>query len=457
MTMAMSAVKRGQGGRVLRLGLVQDGRIAYEKIIRDRRPVVVGPTEKCDIVLPVSRATLFSPAPGGRITLHLTKGMKGRVSTADGVRDLEAALANGVREISLDDQARGKIVLGDAAVLLQMVHAPPVMPRPQLPAAVQGGFWRSIDWRFTGFVTASFLGFLSFLVFLESADFPVDQTVAMIPADYAQLLMEEPEPPPEPDVPEVVDGDPADSEPDQVADATDVPSDARPDSPSRPHNRTDAPPSIVDRDQIRTAALLELGSLMRSDDGPTAVDHLLAGADTSDAASVLAMVDATTSSANADPNALHERGSSTGEPTSDGIASLHVAGTDRTNREIATGPVIERVVTAWVDPQRPVDEGGAGVFESRVVAARVRGYMAGIRRCYETQLRHDPTLAGKVTTKFTILESGSVTHVTAIENTTGSPALAQCVGGILGRMRFRTGPEGGSVDFSYPFVFAPQR
>lgn len=38
----------------------------------------------------------------------------------------------------------------------------------------------------------------------------------------------------------------------------------------------------------------------------------------------------------------------------------------------------------------------------------------------------------------------------------GSPAVAECVVSTISRFRFTPGPEGGSVTFAYPFVFAPQ-
>ena len=67
-----------------------------------------------------------------------------------------------------------------------------------------------------------------------------------------------------------------------------------------------------------------------------------------------------------------------------------------------------------------------------------------------------PTLAGRVMVRFTIQERGNVSNATATENSTGSPAVATCVVNTIRRFRFNPGPEGGSVSFAYPFVFAPQ-
>ena len=92
-----------------------------------------------------------------------------------------------------------------------------------------------------------------------------------------------------------------------------------------------------------------------------------------------------------------------------------------------------------------------------VVTRTIRQRIRAIRRCYERELGRNPNLEGKVTVGFTVMESGTVAHAQVVENTSQSPVLGNCVARTLGRMRFHPGPEGGSVDFTYPFVFAPQR
>ena len=98
-----------------------------------------------------------------------------------------------------------------------------------------------------------------------------------------------------------------------------------------------------------------------------------------------------------------------------------------------------------------------GVFDPRIVTRQIRAWIRAIQSCYETQLWGDPTLAGRVLVRFTIRPDGTMGDVTATENTTGSAEVALCVVRTIRRFRFRPGPEGGSVTFAYPFVFAPQR
>jgi TonB family protein len=103
------------------------------------------------------------------------------------------------------------------------------------------------------------------------------------------------------------------------------------------------------------------------------------------------------------------------------------------------------------------DTGGGGDMPTEVVTRTIRQRVRAIRRCYERELGRNPNLEGKVTVAFSVMESGTVAHSRVVENTSHNAALGRCVASTLGRMRFHPGPEGGSVDFRYPFVFAPQR
>ena len=102
------------------------------------------------------------------------------------------------------------------------------------------------------------------------------------------------------------------------------------------------------------------------------------------------------------------------------------------------------------------DIGGSGDFDASQVVKQIKKRLRGIQSCYERELRNNPSLAGKVTVKFTIVERGTVSKASATTNTTGSPKVGACVVNVVKRFRFNPGPEGGSVSYSYPFVFQPQ-
>ena len=84
----------------------------------------------------------------------------------------------------------------------------------------------------------------------------------------------------------------------------------------------------------------------------------------------------------------------------------------------------------------------------------IRRNLARFKYCYEKQLKRNPELSGKVKVQFTILGSGRVGEVQALEDTMGEPAVAQCIVSRVKRWRFPK-PDGGSVTVAFPFVFSP--
>jgi TonB family protein len=98
---------------------------------------------------------------------------------------------------------------------------------------------------------------------------------------------------------------------------------------------------------------------------------------------------------------------------------------------------------------------GRGTFDMQQVVRLIHTRLVAITRCYETQLATAPQLAGRVRVTMTIARSGSVRGVRAIENTTGSDAVAACVVRVLQGFRFDPGPTGGTVTYTFPFTFSP--
>jgi protein TonB len=92
--------------------------------------------------------------------------------------------------------------------------------------------------------------------------------------------------------------------------------------------------------------------------------------------------------------------------------------------------------------------------DNNAINAIVASNKVSIRMSYEKFMKRDPSLAGKVTVRFTIAASGSVSRVSILENTTGSPELEQEITRKIRMWRFESIPEG-DVTVTYPFVFTP--
>src|SRR5688572_22517588 len=208
MTMAMqAAAPKTTGPKVLRIGIIQAGKIVEERVIRRRESVTVGSSEKNHFVIHTdgmpARFELFQLV-GHDYILNFTDIMSGRVGLPGGVQDLTQMRQSGAArnagshyQVKLNDNSRGKVVIGGTTLLFQFVVPPPVQPRPQLPAAARAGFVRSIDWLFTSFMVFTFMSTFGFIVYLENADWPIDEGIAVVPEQYVKMLMEEPPPPPE--------------------------------------------------------------------------------------------------------------------------------------------------------------------------------------------------------------------------------------------------------------------
>jgi len=73
---------------------------------------------------------------------------------------------------------------------------------------------------------------------------------------------------------------------------------------------------------------------------------------------------------------------------------------------------------------------------------------------YEKFLERNPGLSGKVTVRFTIAASGSVSSVSILENTTGNNELEQEIIRKVRMWQFEAISEGDAT-VTYPFVFMP--
>ena len=137
MTAVMRAVAANAGPKVLRIGVVQGGRVAEERIIKQRTHVTVGASEKNMFV--VSSQNL--PATfrvfelvGNDYHLNFLDGMSGRIALPTGISDLgmlkgqAKRSAQGAYQVRLTEDSRGKVVIGDTTFLFQFVAPPPVQP-----------------------------------------------------------------------------------------------------------------------------------------------------------------------------------------------------------------------------------------------------------------------------------------------------------------------------------------
>lgn len=96
--------------------------------------------------------------------------------------------------------------------------------------------------------------------------------------------------------------------------------------------------------------------------------------------------------------------------------------------------------------------GNAGADLRAALASRA----ASARSCYNTALRRNATLEGKMTVNVRVSPNGTVCSVGVSNNTLGDAAVASCVSAQFRASKFPA-PEGGCVDTAVPLNFTSQK
>jgi hypothetical protein len=475
MTQAMAAQKVATGPKVLRIGVMQGTRMSEERIIRDRGSVSVGTTERNTFTVASSELPstfeLFSMV-GGQYLLNFTEKMEGQLALPDGIKKLadlrsSASVKRGPTgwQVPLSETSRGKIQLGGVMFLFQFVVPPPPQPKPQLPAAIRAGWVKNIDWTYN----ACFSGFLvlaiASIAYVEYVYDPiVDDELSLDDSRLVRLLAT----PPPVDEPE----------PQAEAASTEAAANA-PAAPAAAERRPTQNP--VEREAARQASA-ERRSEAAASAANRAVDAALSALNNS--AEFAALTGANDTGRGSARDALNQGGLMAGTERDlanvggisaasgqvgvrrGGLASAGGGGLGgrglgqgtavaSSGNAIGSGQEVvrERVIRGNADVGSGDSTGGEGQVDANAVARIIRGQLGGIRACYERELRNNPALSGRLEVSFTIGASGRITRAST-SGLAAAPAVGTCVTGRLRNLVFPT-PEGGSVEFSFPFTFSP--
>lgn len=463
--------------KVLRIGIGTEGKIVEEKIIRERKNVTIGESEKNQFVIFAksipSSFVLFALMPDGNYYLRFLPSMKGRISTPQGVVNLEDLINNGtarlvgkVYEYKLDESSRGKIVIDDVSILFQFVTAPPVQPKPQLPAAVKGGILRNIDWFYTTLAMCSLVFHLGFVIWLETRDWPVEETsLEDIPERFARLLIE---PPKQEEMKNTKlekgegEGGEGDKQQDQknIKQAGKSTVDSKVKTTISQAEREARQAALQARltEQATQAAMLKLiGALGGDASKGSVVDTLGFGDVSGDLDSLLKQVKTVSTAGGGGGGILRAVGGAAGDGTGTVVAvgDTKVKGGDH---RLDTGGVEEREIQGKMKRGELQDAGGTGILSADSVKKVFTERINAIKRCYEKMLRRNRSLNGRITLKFTIAPSGRVSSATATNemNGEGGDEVAKCIEEVVRTFRFDP-PQGGEVTFVYPFLFVPSQ
>jgi hypothetical protein len=450
---------------ILRIGILRDGRISEERMIKKGESVWIGSSEKNDFVILSSalppRFEMF-PYKKGKYALQFTEKMHGKLQVDDNVFDLHELRKKGLADkkgkfyiYPIAGSSKGKILIGDSSVLFQFVPKPKVQPRPQLPVVVRGNLLKTIEWRIAGIWLLSLAIHATFFTWLRLADWPVESKWEKFERFHQLMVAPEKE----------EEKKEADKEDKGEAEKTKEEKKKEQKTPKKsPVEKAEAKPQKSneelekerrDRRAEVASQLAErginkiIGSLTESGDGDIR-DVLGQGDVGADQDALLSQVSGV-GVATSDSGKLNGPAGGTGTGEAVEIGQVEMKGADAAVMTQGAGQ--EKQVRGDVKRKNAAAVEGTGELDSKEVNRIIGQKMAAVKGCYERALRRDPNLKGKLVIRFTISGSGKVTSAEAIENDL-TPEVGTCVADAFKRFRFPE-PEGGSLTMESPFMFLP--
>jgi len=441
--------------RVLRIGIVQGGRIIDERLVRSRGNISIGWSSKATFAVPSEALPkewlLFELTPKGYVA-RFADAMDARIAVGNEVISLaQLKQAGRIRHqgsawlLLLDERSRGKISVGDLTILFQFVTPPPPQPRPRLPASVRGSWTTGLDWAFTLIAGVSFVAHLVLVVYLRNVDWPRKPDIEEIPDRFVQMVVKA-KPPEAPKQQAKTD----DKSEEKKVEKTVASSSAAKKAPVKEISaeekaRIDAERRARLAEQVRNTGILKL--LGAKADGSGSIADVLGKGDVDrDQEKAFQGVGGLTV-ATSDAALRGVKSGTGGSGKVADIGSLRGAGT------IASGSTgagaTEKRVSGVVKSEAPAVD---GELDPALVSKEVRARIGAVKACYERALKRNPNLSGKIKVRWTITAAGTVSGVDIADDSMGDSEVSSCIKQLVARWRFPA-PSGGSVEVEFPFVF----
>jgi outer membrane biosynthesis protein TonB len=437
-----------QQDKVLRIGVIQAGKIVEERVLPARQAVTLGTSSKNTIVVPLANApesVVVFAYQGDRYILQFEQGAEGRVQGPQGAADLSALVSQGVAKpagkicsVPVNEDQRGKLVIGEITLLWQFVAPPAEVPKPALPKEAKGAHFKSMDRLFSVVLVVSFALHSGFYIALANTELPKEVTLEEIPDRYAKVLIPERMPKP-PEKKEEKKAEVATQQKQEKAE------EKKPETQEQVAQKKAARAAAVAKAVQSKGLLKVLGALGPGTGGGAVADVFGSGGGMGDVASALSGAGGVAVAT--DPGAGGGRKGG-GEGGAASIGSLATTGGGKVGLGTKTEVKVSGSVAAEeaeVDSS-DIDQGKLGAF--------VRARMGLIKACYENALKRNPGLKGKISIRFTILETGALSDISTAQNSLGSAEVASCIMNTMRSWRTQFRPSG-PVTVEYPFVFQP--
>lgn len=482
-------MEQQQGRKILRIGIIQGGKIIEERLLRKREPVTVGEDIKNTFQIPniglPARFPLFL-LKGDKYFLTMAAWMDGRLSLGTGVNTLQILQQRGVAkkvgqvdytkpgssskkkvpvyQVPLSEKSRGKLTLGDVTLLFQFVTPPPLPAKPQLPAIIQSGWMKGFDWVYSTILILSFISHSGFVYWCHKKG-AITGAVKLenISTRFAKLIVPKPEPKPK----KVV----------AKTDDKNKNKDKKKKGKKKPKKRAVAkkPPkrevkkpakrqSAEDKARAKAKRRQEIAKQVSN----RGLLHALIGTKGSGSGSTF---DAIGGGNVIDKVSQATKGLKGGIGFADGSSkTTRRRGAKGGNRALTTGAGVGkgpkggsgsgiktrrkiRRISGRMKIQK-IDQEEGGSLDSGSLSRMIRRKSGQIRFCYERELRKNTSLRGKISLRVVVLPRGRVRKV-EVEDNDLNTSVASCLKSRIKRWRFPKPKGGENATVLIPFFFQP--
>lgn len=423
--MADTSTKQQEQPKVLRIGVLQGGKVVQERVVKAGTDVTIGESPRSTFVVTgkgvPKRYSIFLHK-SGQYQLAFTQEMDGKLSLDEGMvscADLRSRPATAKKGdtwiLPLSEKSRGKVSLGELTILFQFVPAPPESAR-----LVGGQDFRP---RLLDDDDPAFLGFLGLfstmaavlMVYVYNTEVLDLVRADDIPDRFALVAPPDVDAPPPEDRPELEtdEGEPVLKEKEsEIAPKNDS------ERQMAEASRREAKRQDVTQKSLLLAGLI--GTTGENNSGRQ-IEDLLGNNDSKfgDLSDALQNVGGVAEASEA--NLAANRGATDGRGTGDvGIGQMSQAGTG-TGSGVGSGPAAAPKARA-VNPETD----GGSATGGDAAAATVRKNKNQIQACYEGELKNNPSLRGRLAVAIDV-KDGQVRVVRIEDNGTGNKAIEECV------------------------------
>lgn len=464
----MAKSSRSETRRSLRVGVIQNGKVIEEILVRDPRPIHIGTDPNNDLVLgpegTPNHFLLLQPSANDAYTLNVGDGMQASVEI-DG--ESQTIHAGSERVLQLGDNVRAKVTVGQSVVVFEFVDAPPLALLPPLPVPMRAGI--------SYIVTAIFgISLVLFSAFLISAILhgtlvtlgylipppPRDDGALVLNARLTRMMSVEDL---EDDESDLTDLD-MDEESDLVVEKSDDEVDGsagKEDSEDTSTSTKGSGAAGGDQDGAitgidRVVQGSAFGALM---DGEGGFNIGIGGADSASERSAAEALMNQAASGAGGGGAVAKNLGSIGSGSGDGSGRIGVGGDgdsavkSAAKAEGASTDQKQVTVKANVGDQGNRVAGSGTLSESNVKGVLGR-FRRRVERCYQRTLSSNPSAGGRVELQFRVDANGQTTDARLPTNELGD-TFGNCIMSEVRRLRFEKPSGGGPVTVSQRYVLQP--